>query len=151
MLQGLCSHRVLVPLAYLLGGLGVGAAPFQELAVALGVRPGVGTLVVINMILPLIAGVFGLLRPSPSSAGAGGLLLTLGYVAGAMLRRQPLPWLWSVPLLGSVTHPILIVATLGYAGIGVAAACVMRGAFDHSRANAKGDPANPTRFTPSRY
>ncbi len=151
MLQGHRPHLLLAPLVYFLSGLGVGAGPFQELAVALGVRPGVGTFVVINMILPVIAGLFGLLRPSPRSAGVGGLLLTLGYVAGAMLRRQPLPWLWSVPLLGAVTHPILLVAALGYAGIGVVAACVMRGVFDRSRADAMGDPGNLTQFTPSRY
>lgn len=107
---------------YVLAGLGVGVGPFQAMAAQWTGRAGLGTFLVINALLPIVAVVFGLLHGRPLVAGAGGPLLAVGFVLGAMLRAQPNPGLWTGSLILQASHPILIAAAIGYAVLGVGAA-----------------------------
>lgn len=107
---------------YVLAGLGVGVGPFQAMAAQWTGRAGLGTFMVINALLPVVAVVFGLLHGRPWVSGAGGPLLAVGFVVGSMLRAQPNPGLWTGRLILQASHPILIAAAVGYAVLGIGAA-----------------------------
>lgn len=125
-------RRILIPVAYALSGLAVGIGPHQELAAWFGARPGLGVALVINVVLPLVAAILAFIRPRPAWAALGGVALVIGYVAGCMLRREPLFWHWSFGLLKAVTHPILIPAAIAYAIIGTVVAVLIRSNSDRA-------------------
>ena len=89
-------------------------------------RAGLGTAAVLNLILPAAAVVLAVAYPRLRTALPGALLLTLGMVAGAMLRAQPRFWLWTPGILPALTHPVQVPATIAYAVLGGAAAMAVR-------------------------
>jgi len=103
---------------YLACGFATGVVPLQQVAAGAGLRPGVGTAVGVNILLPLFALGVAIWRPRHATAWAGGFLLALGFFVGAMVRVEPRAWAWTPNLALHVGHPILIAAAIGCGVVG---------------------------------
>jgi hypothetical protein len=118
----------LILLAYAGSGLalGLGDPALGQVAQQLGVKPGVGTAVTVNALLPLAAVVLGLAHARLASVWVGALAMTLGLIAGLVFWYPPAVVDWSpVGLLGSVP-PVLYAAFLGYGVLGTVAVLTTR-------------------------
>src|SRR5690242_3932925 len=104
----------LVVLVYLLGGLGLGLADPQlrQVMQQLGIKPGVATAINVNLILPLLAIVLGLVHRRLLAACFGAVGMTAAFVLGlavAYPRAQP----WDAATLLRAVPPVLVIACLG--------------------------------------
>ena len=122
------ASRWLLLAAYPVVGLALGLADptLGQLAQQLGTKPGAATAVSVNLLMPLAAVTLSLAVVRLWNAWLGACTLTLGFLAGLALRyptRIPdgslAEFLRSVP-------PILVAATLGYAGLGTLAVLARR-------------------------
>lgn len=112
--------------AYAAGGAFFGMAWLEGAAGWLGLRPGMGTMVAINLVLPLWTALVALWYPSRRLAAAGGLVVAAGWAIARLLVHNVHFWRWDLPLLGRVAQPILVAAALGYALIGASVATLVR-------------------------
>jgi hypothetical protein len=117
----------LVVLVYLLGGLGLGLADPQlrQVIQRLGVKPGMATAAIVNVLLPLLAIALGLVHRRLLAAWFGAVGMTAAFVLGLAFvypRAQPCD---AVTLLRAVP-PVLVIACLGYALLGSLAALAAR-------------------------
>lgn len=109
---------------YFLCGVAIGAGPFRDLAALWFGRAGIGVAVIVNVLLPAVAIVLGAIHAKPRIALLGGPLLAVGIVVELMLRLESNPLLWTYRLVQTASHPILVVAAVGYGLLGARAAWV---------------------------
>lgn len=122
------SQLLATCLAYLAIGFAVGVVPLQQVAAGAGLRPGIGTAVGVNLLLPLSALALAIWRPRHGTAWAGGFLLAVGFFLGAMVRVEPRVWQWTGHLAMKVSHPILIAAAVGCGVVGSVGVLIGRAA-----------------------
>jgi hypothetical protein len=106
-----------------------------RLAQAMGTKPGVATAVSVNVLLPLAAVVLGLVVARMGVALLGAATMTAGFIGGlAFHYGSGLRDATLVGVLGSIP-PVLVLATIGYAVLGIGAAVVGRACEKMRRAN----------------
>lgn len=113
-------------LSALAGGMAIGTAPVDRLAAGLGVRPGLGNLVAVNLVLPSAAVVAAFVFPRIRTAMACGGLLVVGFAIARLLRYEARIWLWDFSFLAAQLHPIVVAAGLGCAVVGGLVAAATR-------------------------
>lgn len=113
--------------AYAIGGLGLGVADplLGAMARQSGLRPGIGTAVSVNLLMPLLVVVLGATRPRFASALGGGLAMTLGFVLGMVVSHPPVGG-WTLPMIPLAVPPVLVLACLGYLLLGTLTVLVAR-------------------------
>ncbi len=97
-----------------------------RLAELLGMRPGVGTAVSVNLLMPLAAVVLGLLHARLSLALVGAMTMTLAFAVGLAAHHAAPVRTWSPATLLASIPPVLVFATLGYAVLGSISAWAMQ-------------------------
>jgi hypothetical protein len=119
--------RIIVPL-YAVGGfvLGLGEPLLRTAATRFGKPPGVGTALDVNLFMPLLAIVLAFLYPRLATACIGAALATGAFHIGAHFAQNPFFWRWTFMGVVGAIHPILPVACLGYAGVGMLTAALVR-------------------------
>jgi hypothetical protein len=117
----------LVVLVYLLGGLGLGLADPQlrHVVKLLGIKPGVATAINVNLFLPLLAIVLGLVHRRLLAACFGAVGMTVAFVLGLAFVHPPAQP-WDAATLFRAVPPVLVIACLGYSLLGSLAALVAR-------------------------
>ncbi len=108
--------------AYLCLGFVLGLGWVQDLAGRAWGRPGLGTAIAVNLLMPLVAMGVSVVYPRARTAAAGGVLITVGWVLARMVWVDWMFWRWNLALLARMTHPLLVPATMGYIVIGIGAA-----------------------------
>lgn len=107
-------------LAYGVGGwlLGLFNTPLRALATRQGWRPGVGTMIDVNVFMPLLAAALAVVYPRVWTALLGALLATISFQLGLGMVRAPNVFRW--PLWGTLyaIEPIMVAACIGYAMVG---------------------------------
>jgi hypothetical protein len=112
--------------AYAAVGSIAGSGVLHAMAASAGARPGVGTFAAINLVMPAAAVIIAIAYPALWSAAAGALLMMAAFVATRLMIGNPNPVSWTWGYVGAMTHPIEVVATAGYAVLGVVAALAVR-------------------------
>jgi hypothetical protein len=119
----LLEKPFMVLLIYLVAGLALGLVDpnagrwIQQF----GVKPGLATALSVNVIMPLLAVLFGVALRQVGLAILGAVAMTWGFMFGLMLRYTPDNG-WNVGELLRSVPPLLIVACLGYAVLGAVTA-----------------------------
>ncbi len=113
-------------LAALAVGAAIGVAPVDRVAAALGVRPGFGNLVAVNLVLPSAAVAAAFAFPRVRTAMACGALLAVGFAIARLLRYEARIWRWDFSFLAAQLNPIVVAAGLGCAVIGGLGAAATR-------------------------
>jgi hypothetical protein len=119
----------LVLSGYAIGGLALGLA---DAALGRGVgqfglRPGLATAAIVNLLLPALAVGLALARPRLAMAWLGALVMTAAFTLG-LAGAHPREGGWEIgPLLRAIP-PVLVMAGLGYAVVGSLAVLIARGA-----------------------
>jgi hypothetical protein len=121
---------------YMIGGLCLGVADQRlgAIAQAYGLRSGIATAAVVNLVLPLLA--IGLAAANPSYPGVvlGAFAMTLAYLLGLAVAHPAHGW--NVMSLLRSIKPVIVLACVGYAVLGVITVGVMR----HARPPQPGGP-----------
>jgi hypothetical protein len=112
---------------YLLGGFALGLVnpALRGFVGQLGVRPGLATAALVNILLPLLAIGLAVAWPRLMTAWLGAVGMTAAFILGlAVANPQLQPWDF-LTLLRSVP-PVLVVACLGYGVLGSVSALLSR-------------------------
>lgn len=131
------SHRkcwAILPV-YLVPGLCLGLADTQLglLVQQIGLRPGWATAISVNIFLPLVAIGLAVARPLFRTVCMGALAMTLAYILGLSHVHPPAGPPGPLALIAAVP-PVLVLACVGYAVIGMVTVLVSRSlAGDHAR------------------
>jgi hypothetical protein len=118
MATGLRRSWLLFPL-YLVGGFCLGLADERLGAVArsYGMRPGVATAVVVNLVLPVVALGLAAVAPSYARVVLGALAMTFAYLMGLALAHPVHGW--DAAALLRAIKPVHVLACVGYVVVGV--------------------------------
>jgi hypothetical protein len=123
---GCLSWWIVVPI-YAFCGLALGLADAQlgQLFRQYGFKPGLATAASVNLLLPLLAVLFGAASPRLATTWAGAIGMTGAFIIGlAVVYPQGHEWV-AARLLRAVP-PMLVAACLGYAILGSLAALFTR-------------------------
>ena len=107
-------------------GVAIGALPLDEWASRLGGHPALGTMVAVNVLLPLATATLAVAFPRLRTAAAGGVLVVAGFALARLLQFEARIWTWTPQLLASRIHPILVAAAVACAAIGAIVAGIVR-------------------------
>jgi len=115
-------------LAYCLGGLALGLCnrPLNLLALNLGIRPGLGTALDVNILMSVFAVVAAFFYPRIWTAWLGGFLGSAAFYFGMRLVQSPNVTTWSAKGSFLGVHPILVAACLGYGVLGTLTSVTVR-------------------------
>jgi hypothetical protein len=113
-------------LAYALGGLLLGFCnrPLNLIAQRYGIRPGIGTALNVNILMPLLVAALAIFHRRAGIAVLGAVIATIMFHLAFTFVQQPHLSEWSARTTIAGIHPILVAACLGYAVIGAIAAVV---------------------------
>ncbi|HLJ97038.1 MAG TPA: hypothetical protein VKU02_27995 [Gemmataceae bacterium] len=113
----------IVLLLYMFGGLALGLAnrPLGQAVQQLGVKPGVGTAINVNGLLPLLAVGLGVAYPRLATVWLGAVGMTVAFLVALALVHPP-PQPWNAATLLRAVQPVLVLACLGYILLGTMAA-----------------------------
>jgi len=120
------SRWPLALLACLLAGVIPGIGWLHGLAQAHLGRAGFGTMIAVNILMPLSAIAIAAAYSRFWTAILGGVLITSGWVLARLFWAEHDPLKWNLSLLLNMTGPILVVATAGYVVLGAAAVALVR-------------------------
>ncbi len=106
--------------------LGFIVSDLGPLLSTLGINPKLGMAGVVNLLLPacmvLITGWY----PRIRTAWVGTFLLTLGFVVGALFRRDWHFWVWPLSFSQNLAHPILLAGMIAGGVIGTVIVWILR-------------------------
>lgn len=103
-----------------------------------GLNPKFGMAAVVNLVLPAFVVLVTAWYPRVQTALAGAALVTIGFVVGALLRKDWHFWTWPLSFSQNLAHPILVAGTLAECVMGTIVALVVR------RVRRVGVPEDPT-------
>jgi hypothetical protein len=125
--SAMSKYLWLILMAYPALGLALGLADpwLGGLMRQAGLRPGVATALTVNAILPFAAIGLGALHRRAIAAVLGAAAMTIGLVAGLAVCYAAPGGRSFVGVVAAVP-PVLYLASLGYAALGISAALVVR-------------------------
>jgi hypothetical protein len=97
--------------------LGIADERLGQIARSYGMRPGVATAVVVNLVLPAVALAMAVVAPSALRVVLGALAMTLAYLLGLALAHPAHGW--DAPALLGAIKPVHVLACVGYAVVGL--------------------------------
>jgi hypothetical protein len=112
---------------YLAAGLCLGLADRQlgRLVQGVGLRPGVATAVVVNIVMPIVAVGLAAAHPRIRGVVVGAVGMTVFYTLGLACTYRGHGW--DVLALLRAVPPVLVLACAGYAVLGVVTTLLVRG------------------------
>jgi hypothetical protein len=122
------AHKTLIlfPI-YVLGGIAIGLAGpvLGRWVQQLGFRPGLATAAIVNIFLPLLTISLGVAHRRVGTALLGAACMTFGFLLGLAIEYPP-PRPWDVAILLHSIAPVLVIASVGYAVLGILTALAAR-------------------------
>ena len=122
-------------LAYAVGGLALGFCnrPLNLIALRYGIRPGIGTALNVNVLMPLMVAALAILHRRVGFAWIGAIIATLLFYLAMNLVQHPSLAQWSPRAAITGIHPILVMACIGYGVVGTIAALIAAAMRTHPR------------------